>query len=553
MLPSKKNILQTVSLLKAYGVRHIVLTPGSRNAPVIQAFTQVKYFDCHLIVDERNAAYYALGIIQNKKEPVVVCCTSGTALLNFAPAVAEAYYQNLPLIVISADRAGEWIGQMDGQTIYQPGAFQSYIKKSVNLTEIITSDDEWFCNRLVNEALITCTSDYPGPVHINIPLREPLFDYSVAELPEVRKISYYRPKRIVEVKKIADIWNETGKKIILVGQMFPDKEITMLLHKLNRISGSVILSEHLANCNNPEFIHNFDVILYKQDVNTLKELAPDLLITLGGHIVSKRAKNIFRTYKPKYHWHLSQSDQVVDLFQSLTDLIETDNISFLRNLLYSSENNNSGKEYSRLWFSHSNRISEPYANIAFSDIYASGQLLQKLKPESKLILANSSAVRNAQYFNLDASIEIYCNRGTNGIEGSLPTAVGFASVSKKPVYLIIGDLSFFYGLNSLWNINHIKNLRILLLNNGGGSIFYSIAGLNKSESLPDYVAAGHNTNAEKWAEAAGILYLRATDKEELDKQMNLFMDEFLNRSIILEVITQIEVNQTVMREYYNNQ
>lgn len=550
MLPAKKNILQTTALLKEHGIKHVVLSPGSRNAPIIQAFTQTAFFDCHLIVDERNAVYYALGIIQNKKEPVVICCTSGSALLNYAPGVAEAYYQNLPLIVISADRAGEWIGQMDGQTIVQPDVFHTYIKKSVNLPEVITPEDEWFCNRLVNEALISCTADSPGPVHINIPLKEPLFNYSAESLPEIRKITYHRPKKDIDIDDFASIWNTSRKKMILIGQMFPSRELSILLKEIIKMSGCVVLSEHLSNCNHPKFIHNFDVILYKLPDNIVQETAPDILLTFGGHIVSKRIKGMLRSCKPKYHWHLDESGNVTDLFQSLTDLIETDPISFLRKLQNVSEENEAAQRYNNLWRSYSDRIKEPDANIAFSDIYACRQLLKKLKPKSKLITANSSTVRNIQYFVPDDSIEIYCNRGTNGIEGSLATAIGFAAGCKQPVYTIIGDLSFFYGLNSLWNIEHIKNLRILLLNNHGGSIFHSIAGLNKSESLHNYVAAEHNTNAEKWAEAAGMLYLKAQNKEEMDNRMNIFLTDRSDRSVILEVITDIDINQSVLREYY---
>ena len=232
MFSVKKNVLQTVALLKAYGVKQIVLSPGSRNAPLMQTFSQDAFFECHTIVDERNAAFYALGIIQALQQPVAICCTSGSALLNYAPAVSEAYYQQLPLIVVSADRSPEWIGQMDGQTLPQAGVFGSLSKKSVHLPEINSEKDEWFCNRLINEALIACTADAEGPVHINIPLSEPLFDYSEEKLPEVRKINYARPRKSVEISSFAEKWHKLPKRLIIVGQLFQTPELTKLLESL---------------------------------------------------------------------------------------------------------------------------------------------------------------------------------------------------------------------------------------------------------------------------------------------------------------------------------
>lgn len=540
MLSAKKNILQTIALLKAYNINQIVLSPGSRNAPIIQTFTQDSFFNCHLIVDERNAAFYALGIIQCLKQPVAICCTSGTALLNYAPAVAEAYYQQLPLVVISADRATEWIGQMDGQTISQQNVFGTLVKKSVHLPEIKTDTEEWYCNRMVNEALIACTANTYGPVHINVPLSEPLFDYSAEKLPEARKINYFEANKIIDIKPFAYLWNASSKKMIIVGQMFQSPKLLDLLEKLVEVSGCVVLSEHLANCNSKQFVHNFDPVLYTLDEGEKDSFAPDLLLTFGGHIVSKRIKQLLRSNKPDKHWHLSKSNEVVDLYQSLTDLVEVDIEYFLSQLIENSINSKS-VSYSQLWQNKSEQVSEPNSDDEFSDIYTTGQFLKRLPDNSKLILANSSAIRNAQLYPLNESINIYCNRGTNGIEGTLASAVGFASVCDEPVYLIIGDLSFFFGLNALWNIEHIKNLRILLINNGGGSIFHTIPGLNKSESLREYVSAGHHTEAKDWLKAASLKYLSVANKKELAENLDVFMDRNTESSILMEVLVDMPI------------
>ena len=550
MFSVKKNVLQTVALLKEYGIRHVVLSPGSRNAPLMQTFSQDSAFECHVIVDERNAAFYALGIIQCTRKPVVICCTSGSALLNYAPAVAEAYYQQLPLIVVSADRSAEWIGQMDGQTIPQAGAFGTMVKRSVNLPEINEDKDVWFCNRLINEALIACTADAAGPVQINVPISEPLFDYSETNLPEVRRISFSQTQKAIDITSFADRWNKLPKRMIIVGQLPKSQKLIETLEHLIQQDDCIVLTEHLSNCISPLFITNFDALLYAITEDENENYVPDLVITLGGHIVSKRLKQFLRANQPKNHWHLSQSGEVVDLFQSLTDLVETDDEKFLNDLYYTTSNDEE-KTYSELWKNTSASLAEPSIDIPFSDIRAIGDFLKLLPKNAALHLANSSTVRNAQLYALDKSVEVYCNRGTNGIESSLPSAVGFSSVYQGTTYMIIGDLSFFYGLNSLWNIEHIKNLRILLINNGGGGIFHLLPGLNKAPSLKQYVAATHHTEAKNWAQAAGLNYLSATNAEELKKSLDIFTDEAIRESIILEVITDMEVSKEVFREYYH--
>lgn len=550
MFSVKKNVLQTVALLKAYKVKHIVLSPGSRNAPLMQTFSQEKSFACHTIVDERNAAFFALGIIQSTQQPVAICCTSGTALLNYAPAVAEAYYQQLPLIVVSADRSQEWIGQMDGQTLPQANVFTQYIKKSVNVPEINNEQDEWFCNRLINEALIACTKDAVGPVHINIPISEPLFDYSVEKLPEVRKIHLAETQKCVDIKPFAEKWYKSSKRTIVVGQGFKSAELNNILEKLIQRGDCIVLVEHTANCSSPWFISNFDALLYLIAGENDKDFAPDLVISLGGHIVSKRLKQFLRANKPANHWHLSESGEVVDLYQSLTDLIETDCIEFL-NDLYNNVAEDSEKLFFDKWKGICNKIQEPARNIPFSDLLATGAFLKRLPKEASLHLANSSVVRNAQLYNIDASINIYCNRGTNGIESTLPTAVGFAAVHKGITYLLIGDLSLFYGLNALWNIKSITNLRILLINNGGGGIFHLLPGLSSAPSLTQYVAATHETSAKDWALAAGLQYVSAKDETELTEGLGVLTDEKIGNSILMEVTTDMETSKQVFKDYYH--
>ena len=261
MFSSKRNVLETVALLRAYGIDQVVLSPGSRNAPLIHTITQHPFFTTHLVLDERNAAFFAIGIIQKTQRPVAVCCTSGTALLNYAPAVAEAYYANLPLVVISADRAPEWIGQMDGQTIPQQNALAGIVKKNVQIPEIATESDRWFANRLLNEALIAATAGQPGPVHINVPISEPLFDFSTPELPEVRKIHFEEGTKTIAGESFDDIFRKSERILIVVGQLFPSPELNETLESLAKEKHCVVLAEHLSNLHSSAFMNNFDTLL----------------------------------------------------------------------------------------------------------------------------------------------------------------------------------------------------------------------------------------------------------------------------------------------------
>lgn len=278
-------------------------------------------------------------------------------------------------------------------------------------------------------------------------------------------------------------------------------------------------------------------------------MAPDLLITLDGHIVSKRLKQFIRAYSPQEHWHVTEAGDITDLFQCVSDIIEWDSESFIASL-------NGQKEklsienipYRKYWCELSAQLKEPTAY--FSDIYTVGELCHSIPAHSALHLANSSSVRYAQLFNLPEGVQVYCNRGTSGIEGSVSTAVGYSSVTGQLTFLLTGDLSFFYDMNGLWNDHVSSNLRILLNNNSGGEIFYALPGLNKSEALNPHIAGNHSTDAKGWAETRGFLYLKATTKEEVDENMVIFTSATSDRPILLEVFSSIETNTTVLREYY---
>lgn len=551
MYTDKKSILQLAALLKAHGIRKIVLCPGSRNIPIVQTLANIPDFTCYPMTDERSAGFFALGLALHGGTPAAVCCTSGTALLNLHPAVAEAFYQQVPLVVISADRPAAWIGQMDGQTLPQPGVFGSLVKKSVDLPEVDSEESEWYCNRLINEALLELNHHGKGPVHINVPISEPFFKLPVTELPEVRVITRYQGLSVYDkdYQPLIDRLNRYQRRMAVVGQMnliyLFDKRYTKMLYK-----HFAWFTENISNQTVPGVpIRNIEPLLCSMNFETQQKMRPGLLITYGGHIISKRLKKFLRRHPPVEHWHIAPDGEVVDLYGSLTTVIEMDPFEFLEKIAPMMENRT--PEYPRQWEALSKAI--PQAQFDYSEMSAIGAVIKNLPAPCSLHLANSSVVRYAQLFDIPANVEILSNRGTNGIEGSLSTALGYATASDKLNYLFIGDLSFFYDMNALWNSNYGANIRILLLNNEGGEIFHALPGLELHENARRFVTATHCTTAKAWAEDRGFEYLSARNSEELNAAVTVFTQASVtNRPMLLEVFTDKNLDIEMLKEYYHN-
>lgn len=545
MYTDKKNILQLTALLRAHNIRKIVITPGSRNIPLAQTFSQCPDFECFSVTDERSAGFFAIGLALQSGHPAAVCCTSGSALLNIHPAVAEAFYQQVPLLVLSADRPAAWIGQMDGQTLPQPNVFNGLVRRSVNLPDIHTREDEWFCNRLINEALLELNHHVGGPVHINIPISEPFFDFPVEELPDERVIRRYRSP--LEAKDIIlEKLQTCPKRMIIDGQCTPQQT------KYPAQEQFVILSEYLNNAVRENSMQHFDAVLYRATEETKQELAPQLVITCNGHIVSKRLKQFLRKNRPEAHWHISPDGSVADLFGSLDIVFECTPHQFFEELsLIIRQSCPQTAAYINLW--HTQDALIPCPTFAYSEMAAIGRLFEKVNESYNtpvVHLANSSAVRYAQLFPLNSNITVCCNRGVNGIEGSLSAAIGYASVSPQTNYIVIGDLSFFYDMNALWNGHIRNNVRILLLNNEGGEIFHALPGLKLSEYTHRFVTAVHNTRAEGWARERGFEYRSVHNEEELKAGITALTDTEAQRPVMLEVFTDKSTDVRLLKEYY---
>jgi len=499
MYCNKENVNILTALLVAHGVRHAVCCPGSRNAPIVHNLNACPDIQCYPVTDERSAGFYALGMSQALSKPVAVCVTSGTALLNLAPAVAEAYYQQRPLVVISADRPPQWIDQLDGQTLPQPDALGRFVRKAVSLPEPHDDEERWYCNRLVNEALL----EQFGPVHINVPITEPLFDFSVAQLPEQRVISRILP----------DI---SGNTLRHVGQMF------MLAKRPMLIDGqpmNPLLDEAVSMVGDDE------------------SYVPDFVLYIGGSIVSKRVKHFLR--KARETWVVNATGEVTDTFMNLTHVIQGDGQVVADHVRFLCEDRPHPfvQKWEQLLASlrqKADALSPAFSQLAAVKLFE--DLLSTANWPFTTHYANSTAIRLANSF---ARHPVWCNRGVNGIDGSLSTAAGFSCVTDERVFCVIGDLSFFYDQNALWNQNLRGNFRILLMNNGCGGIFSTLPGLDQSLARDKYVAAEHHTSAEGICMQNHVVYLAARDMSQLQTGLDTLLYIDSDRPVLLEVFCEV--------------
>ena len=508
MYCSKENVNILTALLVAHGVRHAVVCPGSRNSAIVHNFNECPFIQCYPVTDERSAGFYAMGMAQALKQPVVVCVTSGTALLNLAPAIAEAFYQHIPLVAISADRPQQWIDQLDGQTLPQSDALGRFVKKAVSLLEPHDAEEKWYCNRLVNEALLAAMRG--GPVHINVPITEPLFEYSVDELPAERKIAY----------AAADMSPAT---LSHVTRMFLSATRPML------ISGQPM---------NPLLDEAVSI------VGDDGEYVPDFVLYIGGSIVSKRLKRFLR--KAKETWVVNNTGEIADTFMNLTHVFQGDGEAVADHIRFMMVME--PHPFIQKWDDLLARIrlqAESY-EPAYSEL-AAVKYFEHYVGDAEVHYANSSAIRLANSF---AQHPVWCNRGVNGIEGSLSTAAGFSCVTDKRVYCVIGDLSFFYDQNALWNQNLQGNFRILLLNNGCGGIFNMLPGLEQSPARDQYVAAAHHTSAEGICQQNDIVYISASDMPQLHAGIDTLLNIESDRPVLLEVFTDPYDDEQTLKDYY---
>jgi 2-succinyl-5-enolpyruvyl-6-hydroxy-3-cyclohexene-1-carboxylate synthase len=492
-IPLAQSIIQ---ICLAKGIKNIVISPGSRNAPLTIGFVNNPEFNCYSIADERCAAFFALGIAQQIQKPVAVVCTSGSALLNYYPAFAEAFYSQIPLIVISADRPQSKIDIGDGQTIRQENVFKNHSLYNANLTEEVSVENDLKINKAINKAFTK-----KGPVHINAPFEEPLYQ-TVSKLDVDVTISAFNRKNhkisIDQIIEFTNIWNKSKKKLILVGENKPNEIDAEIIEFLAKDNSVVVMTETTSNLHHPSFLNNIDTIITPFTKKEFKALQPDILITFGGMVVSKRIKAFLREYKAKQHWHIDTL-RAYDTYGGLTQHFKVNPNQFFNQFLpftipIKSNYYSTFEEISNL---REKKHQEYLAKIPFSDFKAFEKIIPSLPEKSMLHLSNSSAIRYAQLFAIKPSITVFCNRGTSGIDGSTSTAIGAAVANESPTVLIAGDIGFLYDSNALWNEYTPKNFKIILINNGGGGIFRILPGHEETLVFNKFFETSHCLTAEQ--------------------------------------------------------
>lgn len=545
---SKRSIQILAYLLKEYGIFDIIISPGSRNAPLAVHFSEMEELNCYSIVDERSAAFVAMGMAKSSKKPVAITCTSGSAAANYYPAVTEAFYSNTPLLILTADRPVDFVDIFDGQTIRQKDLYQQHSYGDFQLLEDGEENAEEENFSLIKKALELCF-EKQGPVHINIPLEEPLYEL-VSEIPHFPAVEKTIQQKSDEfAPNLAAEWNTSKRILVLVGTRDYSEELEMQLSQLVKNHSVVVLKEVTSNLRHDKFFAHIDRYIFNFTEEDFKTYAPDLLITIGQNVVSKKVKQFLRKAKPKKHWHVDEFWHP-DTYFALTEKIKNSPEKFFSKLLKFVSLEPS--PYYNLWDvlrdKRDLKHSEYCLRTNFSDFKFFEVLSYKLPENINLHFSNSSAIRYAQLFDFQKHTA-YCNRGTSGIDGSTSTAMGFAMKSAKQTVLVTGDLSFFYDINGLWNNYIPPYTRIIVFNNGGGDIFKIIPGPSSTNALEEFILTKHHKNAEHLAKHFGFSYTKVEDEDTLSRVLdNFFKPE--PKAKILEIDTAAIENAEVLKGYF---
>ncbi len=539
-----------IAYLKEYGIKHCVLSAGSRNVPFVHSVEKDPFFKCYSVVDERSAGYYALGLAQELNEPVVISCTSSTATCNYWPAVAEAYYQGVPLIILTSDRNPSMLGQWEDQMIDQVGMYDRHVRYSVNLPIIHDEDDEYYCKRLINEAFLELDHHIPGPVHINIPMKSYNNSFNVKKLPEVKKIERIAVSQEDKWKKYAKFLTDYKRILVVCGQNSnPTKELIENINTFFKKFNSTISVEHMSNLQVENGL-NLSIIMDPRYITARKmpELVPDLIISFGGNVFSGIKEQLRNYYKETRHWSIQPNGKVVDMFKSLEAIFESTPEYFFGMMNKYAQGSNDKKYYEKLK-SYANKV--VYPDFRYSHIYAIKNVIEKIPPNSILHLSINDSIRIANFFKLNNNIKTYANIGTHGIDGCLSSFLGqSAARPEKQAYLIIGDLSYFYDMNATRLKNISKNVHILLINNNGGSEFY----FNKmwKDSYSDlHTTARHSTVAKNWVESNNFRYISAHDKQSFEKGLVQFFDNQADKPTFFEVFTEMKTDADAIYDFYD--
>ena len=542
-----RNVQILISLLKQYGIKKLVLSPGSRNIPFVHSVEEDSYFQCYSVVDERSAGYFAIGLAVQSGEPVAVSCTSSTATCNYTPAVSEAYYQGVPIVFITSDKMPQNLNQMDPQHINQVDMYRNFVKKAVDVPLADSALNEWYCNRIINEGLIAATTGRRGPVQINMHIKDHSIDIGnyVKEIPQERKIEYYTRCD----SKISKMLQSKKRILIVAGQIHDDinKELRGFTEKYN----CCVLTEPTSNIHGEYCINGYSLV-EMMGTSELKKLCPDLIITIGGNWVSYIHSRLDKLHNQFEHWSICEDGEIVDCFHSLTAVFEMSTKEFLCDMADKSSSVNDGVFYDE-WKTKKELV---YVDdLPYSNFWITGEYVKSLPKDCIYHTGILNSTRDSFFYEFDNTIYYHSNIGTDGIDGVMSTFLGSSMATEKQCFLLLGDLSFFYDMNSLGIRGLKNNVHILLINNKAGAEFHLNIGLKKDPELNLHTSAEHNHSAKGWVESLGYEYLTADDKESFRQNLSRFMSASHETPVVFEVFTDAnidgEIGRQVMEQYRN--
>lgn len=551
MYTELKVYQQIISALKEYNIRNCVLSAGSRNVPFVHSVEKDPFFKCYSVVDERSAGYFAIGLAQELNEPVVISCTSSTATCNYWPPVAEAYYQNVPLVILTSDRNPSMLGQWEDQMIDQVNMYERHVKKSVNLPIINDTDDEYYAERLINEALLELNHNGKGPVHINIPMKSYNNSFNTKDLPKFKKIN--------RICKFDDdiVWNKYAeelkkyKKILVVcGQnSYVSDELNIEIKKFFQKFNCAFSTEYMSNINLDEGL-NLNIVMDPRYATTKKisNYVPDLIISFGGNIFSGVKEQLRKFYKDTKHWSIQENGKVCDAFKSLDSIFECPPEYFFKKINSICKSSNDLIYYNDLKKYVDSVI---FPKFEYSHVYAIKKIVETIPENSILHLSINDSIRITNFFKLHNNIKVYANIGTHGIDGCLSSFLGQAAAHpEKPAYLIIGDLAYFYDMNAT-RLNSIgKNVHILMINNEGGSEFY-FNKMWKDEYSDLHTTARHKNIAKGWVETNNFKYLSAHNEDDFDSNYMKFINNESDKPVFFEVFTEMKKDSEIIYNFFD--
>ena len=546
MYTNVRNVQILISLLKQFNIKYFVNSPGTRNTPLVHSIEEDPFFKCYSIVDERSAAYFALGLSEALDEPVCVTCTAATATCNYMPAIKEAYERNIQLVALTSDRESYPMFHMQDQSINQVNMYKGYINYSVDIPAILNQEDEWFANRSINEAFLELNHNRKGPIQINYHVPS-WGDFCVKEIPKERKITRYN-KNNINWKEVKE--NLKNKKILVFCGMNYNNNNQELQNKVKEFYekyNATVVFDNYANLKDDNYINAsvFGDILREREA---QKLAPEIMITFGKVFYSP-LKGHFNGKKQNFeHWHIDENGIVVDGFKNLTKIFECEPKIFFDKII-KKVNTKNNHEYEKIW---KKRISEiKIGNLSFSNFSVIRDFCKVIPKNSILHASVLNSIRMTNYFKIDESIKCYANVGADGIDGAFSTFLGQANKTDKMAFLLIGDLSYLYDLNACLNVNKIKNrnIRILIINNYAGAEFHKNFGLSMIPTLNLHIAAGHNTKIEETTGMENVEYLSAKNQEELNKNLQKFIDKS-EKPVVLEVFTDANTDAQILKDFW---